>query len=96
MGLTMAERKAVTKTIATRYKRSDKVGKARILDELCRDHWVASRPCPQGAARGAAAAGGAAAGAAATEVRVESRCGAGLLLGDIGYADGQAVGANAA
>ena len=31
----MAERKAVTKTIATRYKRADKVGKARILDELC-------------------------------------------------------------
>ena len=40
----MAERKAVTKTIAARYKRADKVGKARILDELCatmgwhRDH----------------------------------------------------------
>ena len=40
----MAERKAVTKTIAARYARADKVGKARILDELCaimgwhRDH----------------------------------------------------------
>ena len=35
MGLTMSQRKAVTKTIATRYKRADKAGKGRILDELC-------------------------------------------------------------
>ncbi|MDQ2846114.1 MAG: transposase [Actinomycetota bacterium] len=31
----MSQRKAVTKTIATRYKRVDKAGKGVILDELC-------------------------------------------------------------
>ena len=35
MGLTMSQRKAVTRTIATRYARVDKAGKGRILDELC-------------------------------------------------------------
>ena len=35
MGLTMSQRKAVTKTIASRYGRADKAGKGRILDELC-------------------------------------------------------------
>src|ERR1700751_2022514 len=35
MGLTLTARKAVTKTIATRYARADKPGKGRTLDELC-------------------------------------------------------------
>jgi transposase InsO family protein len=35
MGLTVTQRNAVTKTIATRYARADKAGKGRILDELC-------------------------------------------------------------
>lgn len=35
MGLTMSERRAVTKTIATRYKRAGKATKGVILDELC-------------------------------------------------------------
>jgi len=35
MGLTMSQRRAVTKTIATRYMRADKAGKGVILDELC-------------------------------------------------------------
>src|SRR6266516_250085 len=35
MGLTLSQRRAVTKAIATRYKRADKAGKGVILDELC-------------------------------------------------------------
>ena len=35
MGLTMYQRRAVIKTIATRYKRADKAAKGVILDELC-------------------------------------------------------------
>ena len=35
MGLTMAQRRAVTKTNATRYKRADKAGEGLIVDELC-------------------------------------------------------------
>jgi len=35
MGLTMNQRRAVTKAIATRYKRADKAAKSAILDELC-------------------------------------------------------------
>src|SRR5487761_2210766 len=35
MGLTMSQRRAVTETIATRYKRADKAAKGVVLDELC-------------------------------------------------------------
>src|SRR5277367_2833627 len=35
MELTLAQRTAVTRVIAVRYKRADKAGKGRILDELC-------------------------------------------------------------
>lgn len=35
MGLTMSQRRAVTKAIATRYRRADKTTKGVILDELC-------------------------------------------------------------
>jgi hypothetical protein len=34
MGLTMSERRAVTKAVAARYERAGKVGKGAILDEL--------------------------------------------------------------
>ncbi len=35
MGLTVGQRKAVTKVIATRYQRAEKADKGMILDELC-------------------------------------------------------------
>lgn len=35
MGLTMGQRRAVTKAIATRYTRASRVEKGRILDEPC-------------------------------------------------------------
>jgi hypothetical protein len=35
MGLTLAERRAITETAATRYQRARKREKSRILDELC-------------------------------------------------------------
>ena len=35
MGLTMGQRKAVTKATATRYRRASKADKSKILDELC-------------------------------------------------------------
>ncbi len=35
MGLSMSERKGVTRVIATRYARASKAEKGAILDELC-------------------------------------------------------------
>ncbi len=35
MGLTLAERRAITEAAATRYQQASKRGKSRILDELC-------------------------------------------------------------
>jgi len=35
MGLSMSQRHAVTKAVATRHKRADKASKGTILDELC-------------------------------------------------------------
>ena len=56
MGLTMVQRQAVTKTIATRYKRADRAGKQVDPGRVVRDDRLASGPCAQGASGRAHAA----------------------------------------
>ena len=44
----MSQRKAVTKAIATRYRRAGKAEKGRIPRRVVCDDGLASQPCPQG------------------------------------------------
>ncbi len=60
------------------------------LGRVVRHDGVASKPCPQGAGRGAAPEGGAAAPAAAADVRTRCCCGTAVLLGGVEGADRQA------
>jgi hypothetical protein len=46
MGLTLAERRAVTETTAIRYAQADKRTKGVILDELCATTGWLPQPCP--------------------------------------------------
>jgi len=46
MGLSMSQRHAVTKTIATRYKRADKAEKGQDPRRAVRHDGVAPQPCP--------------------------------------------------
>jgi hypothetical protein len=48
-GLTMGQRRAVTKAIATRYVPADNAAKGVISGRVVRDDRLAPQPCPQGA-----------------------------------------------
>jgi hypothetical protein len=90
MGLSMSEREAVTKTIATRYRRADKAGERRTSTSCARPQaGIVTMPVRR--CGGCCGRRSQAQGSAATEVRAESRCGADLLLGGTGYAGGQAA-----
>jgi hypothetical protein len=85
-GVDVGPAQGVTKTIATRYKRADETGKRRILGELCattgwhRAHArkaLKAAPSPRVVKQQVLWP---------HHVRIESCCGAVVLLGDIGYA----------
>ena len=80
----MSQRHAVTKAIVTRYKRADKAGKNRILDELWCDDGLAPQPRPEGARAVVEAEDRRTAQAEAAAVRAGSHWGAALLLGSLG------------
>jgi len=93
MGLTLSQRRAVTKAIATRYKRAGRAGKGVILDELCATTgW--HRNHPRKAGGGVETEDRAAAQGPRTALwqRCDRRFG--VLLGGARRADRQAAGAD--
>jgi len=51
VGLSMAERKAVSKQVAVRYRKAARKDKAVISTGLCAVDRLAPRPCPAGVAQ---------------------------------------------
>src|SRR5664279_5705589 len=95
MGLSMSQRRAVSRESAVRYRDADRPGKAKVLDELCavtgwhRDHArkaLRTALVPQVVRPE---------GAAVAVVRRAGDGGAAVLLGGAGRARRDAVGAGA-
>lgn len=93
MGLTMAERRAVTTAIATPLQARRQAGEGEDPRRAVRHDRLASRSCPQGIAGGFDPEGGTSPDRPPTGVRDERCCGVDLLLGGAGNADGKAAGA---
>ena len=95
MGLTLAERRAVTETTAIRYPLASKRGKSRILDELCANtgwHRNHARKALKSALQPKI---GHAEKSAATDVRTGCHCRTDGVLDGAGNAGRQAAGADA-
>jgi hypothetical protein len=86
MGLTMSQRQAVTKTIATRYKRASRAEKGAILDELCATTGIVTMPVRRWA--GAGSQGRPAAPASGSQVWGRRGGRVAVLLGGARCADG--------
>ncbi len=74
MGLTLAERRAITETTATRYQLASKRGKGIILDELCANTGWHRSHARKALSSGAASQGRDTEESAAIQVRAGCHC----------------------
>jgi hypothetical protein len=93
VGLSMAERKAVTKQMARRYQGASKAEKGKMLDELCAlTGWTRSSR-PQGSCPGALGSRRVSAATTAQDLRTRCRGAAAARVGGARRPGGKASGA---